>query len=107
MIHTQRMLASKLQMIVDCLPFLAEEPPVLVELAAWTITFGGNQTMARPVQRRRLYIDEGQPVPQLIGETLRNCARIAADRYSTCPGFEEIALALPGRGALRRIFSAA
>ena len=107
-IHTQRMLTSNLQMIVDCLPFLAEEPPVLVDWLPWNHTFGGNHNYGLALYNGgTLYIDEGKPVPQLIGETIRNLREIAPTVYFNVPrGFEEIARALAADRALaERFFS--
>ncbi len=105
-IHTQRMLTSNLEMIVDCLPFLAEEPPVLVDWLPWNHTFGGNHNYGLTLYcGGTLYIDEGKPAPQLIGETLRNLREIAPTVYFNVPrGFEEIALALQADRALARTF---
>jgi feruloyl-CoA synthase len=105
-IHTQRMLSSNLQMIVDCLPFLAEEPPVLVDWLPWNHTFGGNHNYGLALYNGgTLYIDEGKPAPQLIGETLRNLREIAPTAYFNVPrGFEEIAHALEADEALARNF---
>ncbi|MDA8110522.1 MAG: feruloyl-CoA synthase [Betaproteobacteria bacterium] len=105
-IHTQRMLAANLQMIVDCLPFMAEEPPVLVDWLPWNHTFGGNHNYGLALYNGgTLYIDEGKPVPQLIGETLRNLREIAPTAYFNVPrGFEEIAHALERDAVLARSF---
>ncbi|MDQ6626839.1 MAG: AMP-binding protein, partial [Pseudomonadota bacterium] len=40
-INTQRMLCANQQMIVQCFPSLAAEPPVLVDWLPWNHTFGG------------------------------------------------------------------
>ena len=105
-IHTQRMLTSNLQMIVDCLPFLAEEPPVLVDWLPWNHTFGGNHNYGLALYNGgTLYIDEGKPLPQLIGETIRNLREIAPTVYFNVPrGFEEIARALAADRALAEKF---
>jgi feruloyl-CoA synthase len=105
-IHTQRMLTSNLQMIVDCLPFLAAEPPVLVDWLPWNHTFGGNHNYGLALYNGgTLYIDDGKPTAQLIGETLRNLREIAPTAYFNVPrGFEEIALALHADEALARNF---
>jgi feruloyl-CoA synthase len=105
-IHTQRMLTSNLQMIVDCLPFLAAEPPVLVDWLPWNHTFGGNHNYGLTLYNGgTLYIDDGKPTAQLIGETLRNLREIAPTAYFNVPrGFEEIALALHSDAALARNF---
>ena len=105
-IHTQRMLTSNLQMLNDCLPFLAEEPPVLVDWLPWNHTFGGNHNYGLTLYNGgTLYIDTGKPAPQLINETLRNLREIAPTVYFNVPrGFEEIALALHADKALARNF---
>ena len=105
-IHTQRMLTSNLQMIVECLPFLSEEPPVLVDWLPWNHTFGGNHNYGLVLYNGgSLYIDEGKPVPQLIGQTLRNLKEIAPTAVFNVPrGFEEIALALHADPAFASTF---
>jgi len=105
-IHTQQMLTSNLQMIVDCLPFLAEEPPVLVDWLPWNHTFGGSHNFGLTLYNGgTLYIDEGKPAPQFIGETLRNLREIAPTVYFNVPrGFEEIVRALQADPALARKF---
>ena len=83
-------------MIVDCLPFLAEEPPVLVDWLPWNHTFGGSHNFGLTLfNGGTLYIDEGKPMPQLMGETLRNLREISPTVYFNVPrGFEELARAL-------------
>jgi feruloyl-CoA synthase len=105
-IHTQRMLTANLQMIVECLPFLAAEPPVLVDWLPWNHTFGGNHNFGLTLYNGgTLYIDDGKPIPQLIGETLRNLREIAPTVYFNVPrGFEEIAHALVADRALAKVF---
>lgn len=103
-INTQRMLCSNQQMLRQCLAFLAEEPPVLVDWLPWNHTFGGNHNVGIVLYNGgTLYIDEGKPTPQGIGETLRNLREIAPTIYFNVPkGFEEIAAAMQRDEALRR-----
>ncbi|HEY2977428.1 MAG TPA: AMP-binding protein, partial [Burkholderiaceae bacterium] len=105
-INTQRMWCSNLQMIQQCMPALAEEPPVLVDWLPWNHTFGGNHNIGITVYNGgTLYIDEGKPTPALIGETLRNLREIAPTMYFNVPkGFEEIANALEVDEQLRKTF---
>ncbi len=105
-IHTQRMLTANLQMIVECLPFLAEAPPVLVDWLPWNHTFGGNHNFGLTLYNGgTLYIDDGKPLPQLVGETLRNLREIAPTVYFNVPrGFEEIVRALEMDRALAKNF---
>ncbi|MBU4611844.1 feruloyl-CoA synthase [Achromobacter sp. GG226] len=95
-INTQRMLCSNQQMLVQCLPFLAEEPPVLVDWLPWNHTFGANHNIGIILYNGgTLYIDDGKPTPQGIGETLRNLREIAPTIYFNVPkGLEEIAVAM-------------
>ncbi|HWH82871.1 MAG TPA: feruloyl-CoA synthase [Burkholderiaceae bacterium] len=103
-INTQRMLCSNQQMIRQCFPQLADEPPVLVDWLPWNHTFGGNHNVGITLYNGgTLYIDEGKPTPALIGETLRNLREIAPTLYFNVPkGFEEIANALEVDAQLRQ-----
>ena len=105
-INTQRMLCSNQQMILQCFPTLGEVPPVLVDWLPWNHTFGGNHNVGLTIYNGgTLYIDDGKPTPQLIGETLRNLREIAPTVYFNVPkGFEEIANALEEDAALRDTF---
>ncbi len=105
-INTQRMLCSNQQQILQCMPFLADEPPVLVDWLPWNHTFGGNHNVGLVIYNGgTLYIDDGKPVPALIGHTLRNLRDIAPTVYYNVPkGFEEIANALEADAALRERF---
>jgi feruloyl-CoA synthase len=105
-INTQRMLCANQQMIVQCFPALADEPPVLVDWLPWNHTFGGNHDVGLTLYNGgTLYIDEGKPTPALMGETLRNLREIAPTIYFNVPkGFEEIANALETDPALRKTF---
>lgn len=89
-INTQRMLCSNQQMIRQCFPDLAAEPPVLVDWLPWNHTFGGNHNVGITLYNGgTLYIDEGKPAPTLIKETLRNLREIAPTLYFNVPkGFE-------------------
>jgi feruloyl-CoA synthase len=105
-INTQRMLCSNQQMILQCFPSLGQERPVLIDWLVWNHTFGGNHNVGLTVYNGgTLYIDDGKPVPALIGETLRNLREIAPTVYFNVPkGFEEIANALETDAALRDRF---
>ncbi len=105
-IHTQRMLAANQQMIVECMPFLAAQPPVLVDWLPWNHTFGGSHNYGLALYNGgTLYIDDGRPAPRLIDETLRNLREIAPTVYFNVPrGFEEIARALAADAALAKNF---
>jgi feruloyl-CoA synthase len=105
-IHSHRMLCSNLQQIIECLPFMAEAPPVLVDWLPWNHTFGGSHNFGLTLYNGgTLYIDDGKPVPQLIGKTIDNLREIAPTVYFNVPrGFEEIAAALDADRALAKHF---
>jgi feruloyl-CoA synthase len=107
-IHTQRMLACNQEMLAQAMPFLTEEPPVLVDWLPWHHTFGGNHDFGIALYNGgTLYIDDGRPTPQLFGKTLENLREVAPTVYFNVPrGFEELALALERDDALaERFFS--
>ncbi|SFV05661.1 feruloyl-CoA synthase [Pseudoduganella namucuonensis] len=95
-INTQRMMCSNLQMMAQCWPFLAEEPPVLVDWLPWNHTFGGNHNLGLVLYNGgTMYIDEGRPTPQGMAATLRNLREIAPTVYFNVPkGWEDLAYAL-------------
>jgi len=77
---------------------------VLVDWLPWNHTFGGNHNFGLTIYNGgTLYIDDGKPVPALIGETLRNLREIAPTVYFNVPtGFEAIANAMKQDEQLRR-----
>ena len=105
-IQTQRMLTSNLQMIAQCMPFLQHQPPVLVDWLPWNHVFGGNHNYGLTLYNGgTLYIDDGKPTPQLIGETVRNLREIAPTAYFNVPrGFEELLPYLRREPELREKF---
>lgn len=105
-INTQRMLCSNQQMILQCWPFLSDEPPVLLDWLPWSHTFGGNHNVGIVLYNGgTMYIDDGKPSPQLMGQTLANLRDIAPTMYFNVPkGWEEIAHALEHDEQLRTNF---
>jgi feruloyl-CoA synthase len=70
-INTHRMLCSNQQMLLQVWPFLAAEPPVLVDWLPWSHTFGGNHNMNQViVHGGTMHIDDGKPAPPLFPKTL-------------------------------------
>jgi feruloyl-CoA synthase len=70
-INTHRMLCSNQQMLLQVWPFLAQEPPVLVDWLPWSHTFGGNHNVNQVlVHGGTIHIDDGKPAPPLFGRTL-------------------------------------
>ena len=103
-INTQRMLCSNQQMLAQALPSLAAAPPVLVDWLPWHHTAGGNHNIGITLYNGgTLYIDDGKPVPALMGETLRNLREIAPTVYFNVPtGFEVIADVMKTDDVLRK-----
>jgi feruloyl-CoA synthase len=103
-INSHRMWCANQQMLRQCMRFLAETPPVLVDWLPWNHTFGGNHNVGITlVNGGTLYIDDGKPTPAGMAETLRNLREISPTVYFNVPkGFEEIARAMDHDAQLRR-----
>jgi feruloyl-CoA synthase len=95
-INTHRMLCSNQQMILQTLPCLGDEPPVLLDWLPWHHTFGGNHNIGIVLYNGgSLYLDEGRPVPGGFAESVRNLHDVAPTVYLNVPkGYEELAGAL-------------
>jgi feruloyl-CoA synthase len=93
-------------MLRQALPFLAEEPPVLVDWLPWNHTFGGSHNVGLVLcNGGTLYIDNGKPTPAGIGETIRNLREISPTVYFNVPkGFEMLAQRLPEDDEVRSSF---
>ena len=105
-ITTQRMLCSNQIMLREALPFVTEEPPVLVDWLPWNHTFGGSHNVGLVLfNGGTLYIDDGKPTPGGINETLRNLREISPTVYFNVPkGFELLATHLQQDADLRGRF---
>jgi feruloyl-CoA synthase len=103
-INTHRMWCANQQMLRQCMRFLSEQPPVLVDWLPWNHTFGGNHNVGITLANGgTLYIDDGKPTPGGMAETLRNLREISPTVYFNVPkGFEEIARAMDHDVSLRR-----
>jgi feruloyl-CoA synthase len=105
---THRMLCSNQQMILQVLPFLGDEPPVLVDWLPWHHTFGGSHNVGIVIANGgSLYLDEGRPTPGAFGETVRNLREVAPTVYFNVPsGYDALVRALRNDDALAaRFFS--
>jgi feruloyl-CoA synthase len=105
-INTHRMLCSNQQMIAHILPFLSDEPPVLVDWLPWHHTFGGNHNVGLVIHHGgTLYIDEGRPVPGQFAPSVKNLREIATTIYLNVPrGYEELVKAMRADDVLRKTF---
>jgi feruloyl-CoA synthase len=111
-VNTQRMICANVQQITQSIPAMADEPMVLVDWMPWNHTFGGNHNFSLILHHGgTMYIDDGKPVPALLGITLKNLREIAPTMYLNVPtGFEQIALAMKvddedGRQLRKSLFS--
>ena len=105
-ITTQRMLCSNQAMIRQAVPFVTEEPPVIVDWLPWNHTFGGSHNVGLALfNGGTLYVDEGKPVAQRFAETVRNLREIAPTIYLSVPkGFDLLAQHLRRDPGLCRMF---
>jgi feruloyl-CoA synthase len=75
---TNRMLCANQQMLRQVWPFLAEEPPVLLDWLPWSHTFGGSHNLNLVLANGgSLWIDDGRPAPGLLERTLRNLGDVS------------------------------
>jgi feruloyl-CoA synthase len=102
-VTTQRMLCANQQMILQALPVLGQEPPLLVDWLPWSHTFGGSHNVGIALYNGgTYYIDDGKPTPAGFAETLRNLRELSPTVYFNVPrGWEELVSALETDAALR------
>ncbi len=107
-INTNRMLCANQAQIAVSLPFLTDEPPVLVDWTPWNHTFGGNHDFGLVLANGgTLYIDDGKPVPGLVEESIRNLREISPTLYLNVPkGYEDLVKYLKREPELRKTFFA-
>jgi len=105
-INTHRMLSSNQEQIRTCMPFLADDPPVLCDWLPWNHVFGGSHNFGIVLYNGgTLYVDDGRPTPAGIGETVRNLREIATTAYFNVPrGYEMLVPHLRRDAALRERF---
>jgi feruloyl-CoA synthase len=95
-INTQRMLCANQQMLAQTLRFLAHEKPVLLDWLPWSHTFGSNHNLNMALRHGgTLTIDDGRPLPALVGRTLANLKTVQPTVYFNVPrGYEMMLPAL-------------
>jgi feruloyl-CoA synthase len=85
-VTTQRMLCANRQAMLQVWPFLAGQPPVLLDWLPWSHTFGGSHNVGMVLYNGgRLYIDDSRPAPGLIEATLRNLGDAAPTVFFNVP----------------------
>jgi feruloyl-CoA synthase len=105
-VNTHRMLCANQQMIAQCWPFLAEEPPVIVDWLPWNHTFGSNHNFNMVLAHGgTMYIDEGKPAPGLFEKSVANLREVAPNLYFNVPrGFDALLNVLERDDALAAKF---
>jgi feruloyl-CoA synthase len=105
-ITTQRMLCANQQSMRQVWPFLKERPPVLLDWLPWSHCFGGSHNVGMVLYNGgSLYIDDGRPVPALIGRTLHNLEDVAPTVYFNVPvGYALLVPQLKADPALAKMF---
>ncbi|SFO73292.1 feruloyl-CoA synthase [Geodermatophilus dictyosporus] len=85
-LNTHGMLMANQQQLRQVWPFLAVEPPVLLDWLPWSHTFGGNHDLGMVLANGgTLWIDDGRPAPALVGRTVRNLADARPTLYLNVP----------------------
>src|SRR3954447_16065799 len=85
-LNTHGMLSANQQQMRQAWPFLAEEPPVLLDWLPWSHTFGGNHdTNLVLTNGGTLWVDDGRPAPGLVERTVRNLPDARPTVYLNVP----------------------
>jgi len=105
-INTHGMICCNSQMKRQVAPFLAEEPPVMVDWAPWNHTAGSNSNFSIILHNGgTLYIDPGKPTPALFGSSLELLRRVSPTIYFNVPrGYELLIPHLQADRAFRERF---
>ncbi|WP_017232184.1 feruloyl-CoA synthase [Pandoraea sp. B-6] len=92
-VNTHRMLAANQQMIAQCWHFIDEAAPVVVDWLPWSHTFGANHNFHMVLRNGgAFYVDDGRPVPELIGRSVENLRDVSPTLHFNVPkGFEALA----------------
>ncbi|QHE92660.1 AMP-binding protein [Pandoraea fibrosis] len=92
-VNTHRMLAANQQMIAQCWHFIDEAAPVVVDWLPWSHTFGANHNFHMALRNGgAFYVDDGRPVPELIGRSVDNLRDVSPTLHFNVPkGFEALA----------------
>ena len=107
-VNTQGMMCSNQESMAGAWTFLKRRPPVIVDWLPWNPTFGGNHNFNMALRHGgSLYIDEGKPVPALIGRTVANLREVSPTVYFNVPrGYAALADHLEQDKELRESFFA-
>lgn len=105
-INTQLMLCANQQAKAQIWPFLAKNPPVVVDWLPWSHTFGSNHNFNMILcNGGSLYLDAGKPAPGAFEISRKNLCDIAPTVYLNVPrGFDLLVSALEADEMLRKNF---
>ena len=107
-VNTHRMLCSNQAMLQAIWPFLADEPPIMVDWLPWSHTFGANHNLNLALfNGGTIYIDDGKPAPPLFPRTIAALRDVPPTLYFNVPaGYALLAPALENDAQLaQRFFS--
>jgi feruloyl-CoA synthase len=105
-ITTHGMLAANQQQLLQIWPWLAVDPPVLLDWLPWSHTFGGSHNVNLILKHGgTLWIDDGRPAPHLISRTVRNVQEVRPTAYFNVPaGYAALWPYLERDGAAAKAF---
>ena len=105
-INTHGMLTANQQQMIQLWPFITEQPLTLVDWLPWNHTFGGNHNFNLVLRTAgTLHIDNGRPLPSLVGETVRNLTEVSPTVYFNVPaGYAALLPHLERDAAFARAF---
>jgi feruloyl-CoA synthase len=84
---THRMLCSNRQQVVQAMPFLLDEPPVLVDWLPWHHTFGGTNNLGIALYcGGAYYLDPGKPMAEAVQPSVDALREVSPTIYYNTPG---------------------
>ena len=103
---THKMMCANQAQIVECLPFLRDQPPRILDWLPWNHVFGGSHNFNMMLANGgSIYIDDGKPAPGLFDRTIENMTMVAGTLCFNVPvGFQLMLTALRADQALRQRF---
>jgi feruloyl-CoA synthase len=105
-VNTHRMLCAAAKMQQQIAPFLAQEPPTMIDWLPWNHTAGGNSNFNIILYNGgTLYIDPGKPTLDLIGKSIELLRRVSPTIYFNVPmGFDTLVPYLEADAQLNATF---
>ncbi|CAM5181158.1 2-succinylbenzoate--CoA ligase [Castellaniella denitrificans] len=100
------MLCANQQAKIQTWPFLADNPPIVVDWLPWSHTFGSNHNFNMVLcNGGTLYVDAGKPTPEAFVVSRKNLGDVAPTVYLNIPrGFDLLVVALRADDDLRMKF---